>query len=116
MSDDRKIEITGSQIVSVQIDGRDMTLEGDKKSTTRTVTLPHDLSDGPWTVVVTLSDGTEKKFDYKYREKEEGTNQIIIATPAGGEKTLVKAIDGIADAIRNLSAARASQPAPGSRR
>ena len=56
-----------------------------------------------------LSDGTEKKFDYKYREKEEGTNQIIIATPAGGEKTLVKAIDGIADAIRNLQA-QLSQP------
>jgi hypothetical protein len=116
MSDDRIIEITGSRIISVKIAGRDMRLEGDPNSTTRTLTLPDDLSDGPWSIVVTLPDNNQKTVEYKYREKEEGNNQITIATRVSGEKTLVKAMDDVADAIRNLRVASARQPASSSRR
>jgi hypothetical protein len=41
-----------------------------------------------------------KEFYYKYRKKEEGNNQIIIVSRVGGEKSIVKAIVDIGDAIR----------------
>lgn len=105
MPDNRTIEIIGSRVEKVEIAGKPMHLEGDAASTT--VTLPDDLGDGPWPIVVTLPNGTELSVAYKYRKSEEGENQILIAT---GEETIVKAIEDVAGAIRD------KEPAPDHRR
>jgi hypothetical protein len=96
MPEDRTIEIIGTSVKKVEIAGKPMQLEGDAASTT--VTLPDDLGDGPWPVVVTLPNGTALSVDYKYRKSEEGENQIIIAI---GEETIVKAIEDGPGAVRD---------------